>query len=90
MSVIYPPATLGPEMAGPILWAPGIVWFFLLETPMSIKFLLLGGFAFSCRGGWKCQFYFYGHGDFPLFVQDGTAIFSVCDSMQHDLVILRA
>ena len=36
---------------------------------MPIKFLLLGGgvLGFSRRGGWKCQFYFYGRGDFVLF-----------------------
>ena len=34
----------GPEMAAPVLWAPGILGFFLQEkTPMPIKFLLLGG-----------------------------------------------
>ena len=37
------PVILGPEMAAPFLWAPGIFWFFLLENPMPIKFLLLGG-----------------------------------------------
>ena len=32
---------------------------------MPIKFLLLGGVrGFSGREGWKCQFYFYGRGDF--------------------------
>ena len=34
---------------------------------MPIKFLLLGGGGFGGffrRGGWKCQFYFYGRGDF--------------------------
>ena len=32
---------------------------------MPIKFLLLGGvLGFFRRGGWKCQFYFYGRGDF--------------------------
>ena len=33
---------------------------------MPIKFLLLGGgfWDFFRRGGWKCQFYFYGRGDF--------------------------
>ena len=34
-SVFCPPAILGPEMAVPILWAPGIFWFFLLENPNS-------------------------------------------------------
>ena len=29
MSVISPPAILGPEMAAPILWAPGILGLFL-------------------------------------------------------------
>ena len=33
MSIKFPPAILGPEMAAPILWAPGIFWFFLLEKP---------------------------------------------------------
>ena len=33
---------------------------------MPIKFLLLGGgfWVFLEGGGWKCQFYFYGRGDF--------------------------
>ena len=66
MSIIFPPAILGPEMAAPILWAPGMFWFFLLETLMPIKLLVLGagGGGFEGGGGWKCQFYFYGHGDF--------------------------
>ena len=37
MSVIFPSAILGPEMAAPILWAPGIFWFFLLENPHAHK-----------------------------------------------------
>ena len=37
MSIIFPPAILGPEMAAPILWAPGIFWFFLLENPRAHK-----------------------------------------------------
>ena len=41
MSIKFPPVILGPEMAAPILWAPGIFGFFLVEMP--IKFLLLGG-----------------------------------------------
>ena len=55
MSVIFLPATLGPEMAAPILWAPGIFGSFCWKTPMPIKFLVLWG------GGWrrgKCQFDF--------------------------------
>ena len=36
---------------------------------MPMKFLLLlGGFWASLEGGWKCQFYFYGRGDFPIFI----------------------
>ena len=32
---------------------------------MPVKFLLLRGvLGFFRRGGWKCQFYFYGRGDF--------------------------
>ena len=44
MSVIFQPTILGPEMAAPILWAPGIFWFFLLENH---KFLLLAGVVVS-------------------------------------------
>ena len=44
MSVDFLPATLGPEMAAPILWAPGIFWFYLQEKASTpIKFLVLGG-----------------------------------------------
>ena len=63
----FPPAILGPEMAAPILWAPGIFWFFLLENPHAHKIPLFRGggvMGFFGRGGWKCQFYFYGRGDF--------------------------
>ena len=48
-------------MAEPILWAPGILWFFLLENPHAHK---IPPVVFFGRGGWKCQFYFYGRGDF--------------------------
>ena len=66
MSIKFPPVILGPEMAAPILWVPGIFGFFLLETPMPIKYLLLGGgglLGFLEGGGWKCQLHFYGRGD---------------------------
>ena len=43
MSVKFLPVILGPEMAAPILWAPGIFWFFLLENPHAHKILVLGG-----------------------------------------------
>ena len=55
-------------MAAPILWAPGIFWFFLLEKkiPMPIRFFVLGGrLVFLLEGGWKCQFNFWGVGIFP-------------------------
>ena len=66
------PVILGPKMAAPILWAPGIFGFFLLENAMPIKFLLLGGGVlgfFRRGGGWKCQFYFYGRRDSSDFPQ---------------------
>ena len=66
MPIIFLPAILGPEMAAPILWAPGI--FLVLsagKNPMPIKFFVLGGGSGVFRkGGWKCQLYFYGRGFF--------------------------
>ena len=68
VSTKFLPVILGPEMAAPILWAPGIFWFFLLENPHAHKIPPFGGggggSGFFQRGGWKCQFYFYGRGDF--------------------------
>ena len=37
MPIKFPPAILESEMAAPILWAPGIFWFFLLENPHAHK-----------------------------------------------------
>ena len=53
MSVIFPPVILGPEMAAPIVWAPGIFWFFLLENPVPVKSLVLegGGVVGFLEGG---------------------------------------
>ena len=70
MSIEFPPVILGPEMAAPILWAPGIFCFFLLENPRAHKIPPFrgggGGFwVFLEGGGWKCQFYFMGVGIFP-------------------------
>ena len=47
---------------------------------MPIKFLLLGGgLGFLGRGGWKCQFYLYGHGDFPyMFIGRESARVAMC------------
>ena len=67
MSIKFPPAILGPEMAAPILWAPGIFWFFLLENPNAHKVPPVrggGAWVFLEGGVGKCQFYFYGRGDF--------------------------
>ena len=66
MSVIFPPAILGPDMAAPILWAPGILGLFLLENPHAHKFLVLAGVGFGKGGECKGQFYFDGRGEmFP-------------------------
>ena len=69
ISVIFPPAFLGPEMAAPILWAPGIFWLFCWKTRHAHKIpRFRGGGGVGSRvfwkGRWKCQFYFYGRGDF--------------------------
>ena len=69
VSIKFPPAILGPEMAAPILWAPGIFWFFLLENLHAHKippFRGGGGVGFSWKGGWKCQFIFMGAGIFLI------------------------
>ena len=53
MSVILPPAILGPEKAVPLLWAPGIFALFLQETVNAHKILVLvwGKRFFSWGGG---------------------------------------
>ena len=52
VSIKFPPAILGPEMAAPILWAPGIFWFFLLENPHAHKIPpFRGGFWNFLEGG---------------------------------------
>ena len=61
MSVIFPPAILGPEMAAPILWVPGSFVFFLQENLHAHKIprFRAGVLGFIGEGGgWKCQFYF--------------------------------
>ena len=37
VSIKFLPVVLGPEMAAPILWAPGIFGLFLLENPHAHK-----------------------------------------------------
>ena len=64
MSTKFPPVILGPEMAVPILWAPGILGFFLLENPHAHKIPPFGCWGFLEGGGWKCQFNFYVRRDF--------------------------
>ena len=62
---IFSPTILGPEMAASILYAPGIFSLFLQKARKIPRFMR-GGY-FGClggRGGRKCQFYFYGRGDF--------------------------
>ena len=68
MSTKFPPAILGLEMAAPILWAPGIFWFFLLENPHAHKippFRGGGSGLFEKGGGGSANFNFLGAGIFP-------------------------
>ena len=43
MSVVFLPVILGPEMAAPILWAPGIFWLVLMENPHAHQIPPFGG-----------------------------------------------
>ena len=68
MSTKFPPAILGPEMAAPILWAPGILWFFLLENSHAHKippFRGGGVLGLLRRGGGSADFIFMGVVIFP-------------------------
>ena len=68
VSIKFPPVILGPEMAAPILWAPGIFWFFLLENPHAHKippFRGGGVLGFSRRGAGSANFIFMGVGISP-------------------------
>ena len=51
VSVNFVSAILGPEMAAPILRAPGISVFFLQENLHAKKFLVLGGGFWFLGGG---------------------------------------
>ena len=52
MSIKFPPVILGPQMAAPILWAPGIFGLFLLENPHAHKIPpFRGGSWFFLEGG---------------------------------------
>ena len=61
MSVKVLSALLGPEMAAPILWAPGKMRSFCRKT-MSMKFRVLGGgvFVFFLGGGGRVPIFFMG------------------------------
>ena len=67
MSIKFPPVILGPEMAAPFLWAPGIYWFFLLENPRAHKIPPFRGgwWGFLEGGGGSANFIFMGVGIFP-------------------------
>ena len=70
MSVIFPPAILGPEVAAPTLWTPGIFGLFLLESPHVHKILRFG------RGGGGLGFFFETGGvEVPILFFLGVGIF---------------
>ena len=83
MSAIFLRAILRPEIAAPILWAPGIFGSFCWKAPMPIKYLLLAkggvgsGFVFERGGGGggSANFIFMGAGIFLNFVVDITEIY---------------
>ena len=66
VSINFPHAILGPEMAAPILWAPGIFGLFLQENPSAHKIPLWGGGGFFLRGGGSANYIFMGVGIFPM------------------------
>ena len=65
VSVKFVSATLGPEMAAPILWTPGKMPSFCRKTSMSIKILVLGGGDWGLGGG-SADFIFMGAGIFLI------------------------
>ena len=50
MSVIFPPAILGPEMAAPILWAPGIFGLSAGKPPCPQNSSFRGGVVVFLKG----------------------------------------
>ena len=62
LGVDFPPEILGPEMAAPTLWAPGKIAFFLQETAMPIKFLVVGGVLGFFLGGKLGDWFLYTSG----------------------------
>ena len=63
VSIKFVSAILGPEMAAPILWAPGKMRSFCRKTYVHKipRFRRGGSFGF---GGGECRFNFYGRGNF--------------------------
>ena len=86
VSVKFLSAILGPEMGASILWTPGkMIFFFLQEEPMSIKFLVLGGGVFGVLGrGGGADFIFMGARIFlifyfaQLFAQTSARLIQMC------------
>ena len=68
ISVKFSPATLGPEMAAPIVWAPGMFCFFLQENihAHEIPHFIRGGGILGLLGeeGGEVPILFYGREDF--------------------------
>ena len=66
MSVKFVFAIPGPEMAAPILWAPGKMRSFCRKNHVHKipRFRGGGGYLGLGGGGGKCRFYFYGREDF--------------------------
>ena len=66
VSVKFLSATLGPEMAAPILWTPGKMRPLCRKNHVHKILLVLGGGTLGFGGGWRgsADFYFYGREDF--------------------------
>ena len=64
VSVNFLPAILGPEMAAPILWAPGEKKVLSAGESHVHKIPRFRGHFGFFLGGGKCRFYFYGREDF--------------------------
>ena len=76
VSVIFPPAILGPQLAAPIFWAPGIFWLFLLENPHAHKIpRFRGGGCVGGGGGGVCWCFLEGGGGSTNFFLMGVGIF---------------
>ena len=84
MSVIFLPAILGPETAAPILWAPGIFGFFLLENPRVHKIPRFRGAVVGFwQGGVEVPILFlWAWGFFRIITS--KASFSVCTAIWTD------